>query len=678
MQIAKPRSSRRVPLRALVLSLAALLVPMAGALLFNESLGLYAPLLWLMALVPAFLLAYYRGWRGVATALASGMAALSLTQVVASWMGLGVPDLLLGVVVAYVGISLGIGWLAERLLTERDQVEDMAFTDTLTHLPNRRHARVFLENEFAAAQRGRMLSVVLFDLDDFKKFNDKHGHAAGDEALRSFAEILTRTTRRMNLSARLGGEEFLSVLAGSESEGAVTFADRVRTAMHATKLHGQTVSVSGGVATFHPSMRTPDELLAAADHALYQAKREGRNCIRLFGSAALGRAEPSADATAPAPAPMRDPAYPRPPEEIGRTKPPVELLPQQITTFGAGRRALLVEDEHQVRKLIATYMSREGFAVAESDNVPDGVKQLGEEFDVVVTDIRMPEVSGTELVGAVKSRWPATQVIVITGLQDPQVAADALNQGADRYLFKPFGMPELRAHLKDALTRRDRLLAERSEKHVLSSEAQARAEQSLDALLRAARALVRAVEVRDPYTRGHSDRVGRYAVALAEILNRDGLGIDLDALKLACELHDVGKIGIPDAILNKVGALSPDEVALVRKHPRTGRRILDPLLDDETVLSVVSWHHERWDGNGYPDGLVGEGIPIVARIVGVADALDAMTSDRAYRPALAWEEAMDQLGQLSGKQFDPALVACVKREQERLREILAGHAHAGV
>jgi diguanylate cyclase (GGDEF)-like protein len=606
------------------------------------------------------------------------MAALSITQALANWIGLGVPDLLLGVVVAYVTIALGIGWLAERLLSERDQVEDMAFTDILTHLPNRRHARVFLENEFAAAERGRLLSVVLFDLDAFKAFNDKHGHQAGDEALRNFADILTRTTRRMNLSARFGGEEFLSVLAGSDSEGAMVFADRVRTAMYARKLHGESVSVSGGVATFHPSMRSPDELLAAADHALYQAKREGRNCIRLFGTALLERAEPSADAHAQPGSEVQELDYPRPAEDVGRTRPPIELLPHQITAFGAGRRVLLVEDEQQVRTLIASYLSREGFAVSEAGNVGDGVRGLGEEFDVVVTDIRLPGESGNELVAAVKSRWPATQVIVITGLQDAQVAAEALNAGADRYLFKPFGMPELRAHLSDALGRRDRLLAERTEKRLLTNEAKARAEQAREAVLKGARALVRAVEVRDPYTRGHSDRVARYAVTLGELLNQEGARFDLDAIKLACELHDVGKIGIPDAILNKEGRLTPEEFQSVRKHPRTGWRILEPLLDDDTVLSVVSWHHERWDGTGYPDALVGEAIPAPARLVGIVDALDAMTSDRAYRQALSWEEALEQMRELAGKQFDPALVACVEREQARLREIFMENVKAAV
>ena len=459
MPIALERSRGRVPPRALILSCAALLVPMAGAFLLPQGLADYGTLLWLLALVPAFLLAYYRGWQGAATALAAGMASLSLTAAVAVWLGRAVPDLLLGVVVGYVAIALGIGWLAERLHRDRDEVEDMAFTDILTHLPNRRHARVFPENEFAAGERGRLLSVVLFDLDGFKEFNDRHGHQAGDDALGAFADILTRTTRRMNLSARFGGEEFLSVLAGSDAEGAMVFADRVRMALVARDLGEMGLTVSAGVATHHPTMRSPDELLAAADYALYQAKREGRNCVRLFGHAALEQVQPGPGPAAASGTPVLE--DPRAAEELGKGRPPASLMPQQVSAFGSGRRVLLVEDEAQVRNLIANYLSREGFSVTEVGNVIDRVWVLGEEFDIVVTDIRLPGAGGTELVAAVKSRWPVSQVIVITGLQDAQVAADALNAGADRYLFKPFGMPELRAHLVDALAHRDRILAEK-------------------------------------------------------------------------------------------------------------------------------------------------------------------------------------------------------------------------
>jgi predicted signal transduction protein with EAL and GGDEF domain len=166
-------SRKGVPARALFLSLAALAVPSGAALLVPDILGEQSVFLWLLALIPAFLLAYHRGWQGAAAALAAGMVTLSITQVVAQLIGHSIPEGLFPVVVAYIVITLGVGWMAEVLLRDKDRMEGMAFEDGLTRLPHRRHARVFLENEFAAAQRGRLLCVVLFDLDDFKGYNDR-------------------------------------------------------------------------------------------------------------------------------------------------------------------------------------------------------------------------------------------------------------------------------------------------------------------------------------------------------------------------------------------------------------------------------------------------------------------------------------------------------------------------
>ena len=673
MAESSPYAGREVPLRALGFSVGALAVPVVGALGFPETLGEAGALLWLVALIPAFLLAYYRGWRGVATALAMGMAAISLTQVMATLLGRAIPDLLFWIVVVYLGISVGIGWVTEMLHRERADVEDMAFTDILTHLPNRRHARGFLESEFGAAERGRLLSVILFDLDNFKAYNDRHGHQAGDEGLREFAEILASTTRRMNLSSRFGGEEFLTVLAGEDEEGAMVFAERVRETLASLRLSNGTLTVSAGVAAYHSSMRSPDELIAAADLALYRAKQDGRNCVRIFGRP-LDLVMPDADAQDEAAAAALKPEgpaaeYPRTSEEIGKSRPPVTLLPHQFTKFGSGRHVLLVEDESSVRTLISKFLAREGFSVTEVPDSPQGIKALGREFDVVITDIRLPGPSGNELVTAVKARWPHTQVIVITGFRDAQVAAEALNAGADRYLFKPFGMPELQSHLVDVIARRDRHLAERRARRQLSEEARRRMDEAREAVLKGARALVTAVEVWDPYTRGHSERVALYGVAFAEVLELDGGSFDLDLFRLGCELHDVGKIGVSDAILNKEGPLSEEEFAQVKKHPRTGRRILEPLLGDDVVLAVTGWHHERWDGQGYPDGLAGEAIPVPARVVAVADSLDAMTSHRAYRPQLPWDDAVAQITERAGSQFDPKLMDPLRSALPRLADI---------
>lgn len=281
-----------VPARALVISLAALAVPVYASFAAPESAGDQEILLWLLALVPAFLLAYYRGWRGAALALAVGMGILALSQVALEIAGRGVGDwqLLLTVVAAYIAISLGVGWSTELLHRALARAERLALTDELTGLANRRHAQVVLEQEFAAARRGRPLALVMFDLDRFKRYNDVHGHAAGDEALRGFGDVLERTTRQMNLSARYGGEEFVSILSDTQVDGALAFVDRVRKGLAEAALPHGGLTVSAGVAGFSAEMESPGDLLAAADAALYRAKAAGRDRAETYLQPTAARA----------------------------------------------------------------------------------------------------------------------------------------------------------------------------------------------------------------------------------------------------------------------------------------------------------------------------------------------------------------------------------------------------
>jgi diguanylate cyclase (GGDEF)-like protein len=272
-----------IPLPALLLSFAALFVPIVGAVFFPRFVGGDTGLLiWLTALVPAFLLTYHRGWAGASLALALGMAALTLTQVAILLSGIRVSSwsLLGGTVVVYVATSLGIGWLTELLHTQRRIAQQMALTDQMTGMPNRRHSVVFVEASFAAAQRGVPLTVVLFDADEFKAFNETRGHLAGDEALRQLSEILMTSTRRANLTARWGGEEFLSMLSDTPLEGGLIFAERVLSEIHSAFPDGS-VTVSAGVARYVKGMDSPARLLAAADQAMYAAKAAGGDCVRV-------------------------------------------------------------------------------------------------------------------------------------------------------------------------------------------------------------------------------------------------------------------------------------------------------------------------------------------------------------------------------------------------------------
>ena len=274
-----------IPLAGLVLSFGALGLPVGLTFLFPESATGYELLFWLVALIPSFLLAYYRGWKGVAIAMLVGMAVLSLVQVLVlaldirtDWM------FLFAVVAAYICIGLSVGLVSELLHQERARAERLALVDDLTDMPNRRMATLILEREFAAARRGRSLAVVVFDLDRFKEFNDRHGHAAGDEALRAFVRALRSRTRRMDLSARYGGEEFIAVLSNAGIDAGCRFADGVRDALAVEGLP-EPLTVSAGVAAYDPSMESVSELVEAADEALYRAKSNGRDRVEAAASA---------------------------------------------------------------------------------------------------------------------------------------------------------------------------------------------------------------------------------------------------------------------------------------------------------------------------------------------------------------------------------------------------------
>lgn len=273
-----------------MLSICALAVPIMGQPFFSDAIGDPGALIWLLGLVPAFLFAYFRGWWGAAGALSVGLLALALTQAVLVQTGRPIANwpLLVGIVVAYAAVALAVGWVSELLHEERRKAEQLAMIDELTGLPNRRLARRFLEMEVAAAQRGRRLTLVMFDLDNFKAYNDNHGHLAGDGVIAAMGRALNESTRRMNLSARWGGEEFVAILSDTSQMGALYFVQRVQATLLATEVVGGPVTFSAGIAMYDPALGSADALLEAADQALYRAKVEGRNRAAVAESPSAG------------------------------------------------------------------------------------------------------------------------------------------------------------------------------------------------------------------------------------------------------------------------------------------------------------------------------------------------------------------------------------------------------
>lgn len=274
-----------VPLRGLVISLLALVVAAAVSLFWPDSVQSYAGHVWTLALVPLFLLSYYRGWRGAAMAAGSAMVAFTAVElIVVKMMGRSVDWWLFGTVVFLLAaVTLGTGWVTELLHRERREAVRMAYEDPLTLLPSRRALDFFLSTQVAAARRGQELSLVFFDLDQFKRYNDRHGHAAGDRFLYRVGAVLSDTTREMNLAGRYGGEEFLAVLPGEDAEGARVYAERVREQISELAPGEDGPTVSAGISCFGPDVEDASDLLARADRALYAAKEKGGDRVQVFG-----------------------------------------------------------------------------------------------------------------------------------------------------------------------------------------------------------------------------------------------------------------------------------------------------------------------------------------------------------------------------------------------------------
>ena len=273
---------------------------------------------------------------------------------------------------------------------------------------------------------------------------------------------------------------------------------------------------------------------------------------------------------------------------------------------------------------------------------------------LLVTDLKMPGRGGLWLVREVRRRWPETAILVVTAGHDTDAAVECLNAGAKRYFLKPINLDEFR-HALDGTHqcyRLERAVEERRRWLEIQYARQTR--KIRRGFLSAIDMMVRTLEARDPYTSGHSRRVRHYALRLAQALGFDGR--ELKRLSLAAKLHDVGKLGVPESILNKPDRLTPDEFDVVRKHPVIGERILSRVVRSRAVLAAIRGHHERLDGRGYPDGLQGPHLSPLARVIAVADTFDALTSSRAYRDALPAAEALAVLEDAAGTQLDPAYV----------------------
>jgi putative nucleotidyltransferase with HDIG domain len=345
-----------------------------------------------------------------------------------------------------------------------------------------------------------------------------------------------------------------------------------------------------------------------------------------------------------------------------RREPPETRMPDEV-------QILVVDDDPAIRDVLAESLGGYGYrCVTAGDGAEALVRIRDGGFHLLVSDIDMPCMDGVSLLREVKSIRPETEVIMLTGMMDLETALQSMRMGATDYLTKPFNLEQVRITVERAIEKRRLLLENRQYRSTLETRvAERTAELSrktreVEDLFRrldesyqsTLEALATALDARDAETRGHSVRVAAYTVAVAQRMGVGGPA--LTDIYRGALLHDVGKIGIPDAILLKPGKLTAEEWIEMRKHPEIGARMLQGIRFLEGAIPIVFCHQERWDGTGYPQRLAGEAIPLGARIFAVVDTLDAMTSDRPYRKALPYERARAEIIKYSGIQFDPRVV----------------------
>ena len=336
------------------------------------------------------------------------------------------------------------------------------------------------------------------------------------------------------------------------------------------------------------------------------------------------------------------------------------------------RTILVIDDDPSIRKVLYLGLERMGYAIKMATNGQEGIDLLASgaaEPDCVLLDIRMPVLSGKDALPRIREMHPLIPVIMLTAYNDLATGLEAMKNGAFDYLVKPSRLDHIAETIAKAIRYRD-IVREKFEQDKKNEEYKLSLERSMQsktlelsetyeklkaANMQTVQALAETIEAKDQYTQGHCERVRSLAVRLARELK---LPEDqIEPLEFAALLHDIGKIGIPERILNKVGPLDPEEVEVIKMHPLIGAQILSIVEFFAPAINGVRHHHERWDGTGYPDGVAGEDIDPLARIITLADTFDAMAQSRPYRKALPLEAVLDEIRSESGKQFSPEVVA---------------------
>jgi putative two-component system response regulator len=332
-------------------------------------------------------------------------------------------------------------------------------------------------------------------------------------------------------------------------------------------------------------------------------------------------------------------------------------------------RILIVDDEEMICDMLSRRLTKEGYSCVKAHNGREALTHFYKNaFSLIISDIKMPEMDGIELLKKVKAMHPKMIVIIVTAYPEIDMAVEAMRVGAYDFIIKPADLDLVVLSVERALEKKrleeevelyhknlERLVEERTVK--LQQAYRILKKAHLDSV----KVLAEAIDAKDPYTRGHSDRVRRMSLQIATSL---GLSEErVEALEYGALLHDIGKIGIKDEILQKPGVLSPEEYQTIQEHPLIGVKIVEGIEFFKDKMLMIRNHHEYYNGRGYPDGLVGEAIPLEARIISVPDAFDAMASLRPHRKAMALQDILLEMEKCKGSQFDPIILEIFLREE---------------